>query len=112
LNRVLVLNSKELRSGLLKVYRCISLGLTEAEWRAIMGARRQLESAAVRQCNDLLRDALEGSGLPRPLQWVVEKRLKDRVFTDAELETAIKAARDCGAGAAQQEGKTEPQTTK
>ena len=82
----MVLNSEELRTGLLKVYRSLTLGLTEDEWRAIRGLREQLEAGARRQCNDLLRDA--------------------------ELEKEIEAARDCGAGAAQQEGKTEPQTTK
>ena len=43
------MNSPELRNGLLKVYQCLALGLTEAEWRAIKGLRRQLECAADRQ---------------------------------------------------------------
>ncbi len=50
--RALVLNSKELRSGLEKAYRCLAAGLTEDEWRAIRGARRQLETAAARQQED------------------------------------------------------------
>jgi hypothetical protein len=37
-----------LRSGLLKAYRCRSAGLTEEEWRAIMGLHRQLETAGGR----------------------------------------------------------------
>jgi len=110
--RTLVLNSRELRSGLLKVYRSLALGLSQDEWRAIQGARRQLERAAQRQRREWLREELAESGLPRPLQWVIERRLKSRDFTDAELETEIEAARDCGAGAAQPEGKTEPSTKK
>jgi hypothetical protein len=47
--RALVLNSRELRSGLLKAYRCRSSLLTEDEWRAIKGLYRQLETAAARQ---------------------------------------------------------------
>ena len=109
--RTLVLNSPELRLGLEKAYRCLTAGLTEDEWRAIMGARRQLEAAAGRQRREWLRDALAESGLPCPLQWVIEKRLKCHDFTQAELEAEIKAARSCGTGAAQQEGKTEPKAT-
>jgi hypothetical protein len=50
--RALVINSKELRSGLEKAYRCLAAGLTEDEWRAIMGAKQQLETAAARQQED------------------------------------------------------------
>ena len=95
--RTLVLNSRELRSGLEKAYRCVAAGLTSDEWRAIMGARRQLESAAARQRRDWLREALVASGLPRPLQWVIEKRLKGREFTLDELDAEIKKVLEGGA---------------
>ena len=107
--RTLVLNSGELRSGLEKAYRCLTAGLTNDEWRALCGARRQLESAAGRQRREWLRESLAESGLPRPLCWVIEKRLKCHDFTHAELEAEIKAARSRGTGASLPEGKTEPE---
>jgi hypothetical protein len=92
--RTLVLNTPELRSGLTKAYRCLGIGLTTDEWQALQGARRQLESAAGRQRREWLRDELAGSGLPLPLQWLVERQLKSREFTREELQAAIKAARE------------------
>jgi len=89
--RTLLLNTPELRSGLAKAFK-VSGYLTEDEWRALKGARRQLEAAAARQRRDWLRDALGASGLPRPLQWVIEKRLKSREFTSEELEAEIQVA--------------------
>jgi len=40
-----------------------------------------------------LRDALADSGLPRPIQWVVEKQLKKVDFTEEQLAAEIEAAR-------------------
>lgn len=91
--RTLVLNSPELRGALRVVYEG-GESLTEEEWQALLGARRQLESAAGRQRREWLREALAESGLPRPIQWVIEKRLKSRDFTTEELEAEIKTARD------------------
>ena len=88
--RTLVLNSPELRSALKKAYEGKGI-LAEEEWRALLGARRQLESAAARLRREWLREALAESGLPRPLQWVIEKRLKSREFTPEELEAEIQA---------------------
>ena len=92
--RTLVLNCPELRRGLEKVYRSITLGLTQDEWRAIQGAQRLLERAARRQRLQWLREALADSGLPVPLRWFVERQLKKREFTLEELEAEIKAARE------------------
>lgn len=91
--RTLVVNTPELRAGLVKAYRSLGIGLTEGEWRSLKGAARQLEAAAQRQRLQWLRDALADSGLPRPIQWVIEKRLKKVEFTEEELEAAIEAAR-------------------
>lgn len=89
--RVLVLNSEELRSALKGVYEGAET-LTEPQWRALLGVRRQLESAAGRQRREYLSHTLAESGLPRPLQWVIEKRLKSREFTPEDLAAEIKAA--------------------
>jgi len=91
--RTLVLNTPELRTGLLKAYRSLGIGLSEGEWRSLQGASRQLEAAARRQRLEWLREALAESGLPKPLAWVVEKRLKSREFTPEELATEIESAR-------------------
>lgn len=92
--RTLVLNSPELRRGLEKTYRYLGSGLTEDEWRALRGARQLLESAAGRQRREWLCEALAESGLPRPIQWLIEKRLKSRDFTPEELAAEIKSARE------------------
>lgn len=76
------------------------------EWRVVRGARRQLESAAGRQRREWLRDALAGSGFPRPLSWIIEKRLKSQDFTEEQLAVEIKAARESGSEAGQ--GRIEP----
>lgn len=91
--RTLVLNTPELRSGLLKVYRCLALGLTDGEWRAVMGLKRQLELGASVQRRAQLRVALADSGLPRPIQWVIEQELGGRDFSPEELAGLIEAAR-------------------
>ena len=57
------------------------------------GAAKQLEAAARRQRLDWLRDALADSGLPRPIQWLIEKRIKKGDFTEEELAVEIEAAR-------------------
>lgn len=98
LNRCLVLNNPELRSALRGVYEGAE-SLTAEEWRALLGARRQLETAAARQRREWLREALAESGLPKPLAWVIEKRLKGRDFTPEELEAEIQAAWEKLAGA-------------
>ena len=52
-----------------------------------------MEAAAQRQRLMWLRDALADSGLPRPIQWVVEKQLKKVDFTEEQLAAEIEAAR-------------------
>ena len=71
--------------------------MTEEEWRALKGARRQLESAAARKRCEWLREATVESGLPAWAQWSIVDRLKSRDFTPEELEAEIKAAREKGA---------------
>jgi DNA-binding LacI/PurR family transcriptional regulator len=92
LDRCLILNSPELRRALKGVYEGAAT-LTEAEWRALLGARRQLESAAARRRYEWLRNALAESGLPAWRQWGITDRLKSRDFTPEELEAEIQAAR-------------------
>ncbi len=60
--RTLCLNSPELRSALKGIYEGAET-LTEAEWRALLGARRQLEAGAARQRREWLREELAESGL-------------------------------------------------
>ena len=91
--RTLVLNSPELRGALKGIYEGAET-LTEAEWRALLGARRQLESGAARQRREWLREELAESGLAPWLQWGIVDRLKSRDFTPEELEAEIKAARE------------------
>jgi len=105
LTRVVVLNSPELRSGLQKAYRCLAAGLTEAEWRALRGVVTILEAAAARQSGEWLRDTLADSGLPKPVAWVIEKRLKGREFTEDELTAEIEAARQGCPGPKTEESK-------
>ena len=93
LMRTLVLNSPELRSALKGIYEGAET-LTEVEWRALLGARRQLESGAARQRREWLREELAESGLALWLQWGIMDRLKSRDFTWEELEAEIKAARE------------------
>ena len=93
--RALVLNSPELRSALKGIYEGAET-LTEAEWRALLGARRQLESGAARQRREWLQEELAESGLAPWLQWGIMDRLKSRDFTPEELEAEIKAARESG----------------
>ena len=90
MNRCLVLNSPELRSALKGVYECAER-LTEEEWRALLGARRQLETAAARERRKWLQDTLEASGLPRPIAWLIEKHFKGREFEPEGLEAEIQA---------------------
>ncbi len=91
----LVLNSPELRSALKGIYEGAET-LIEAEWKALLGARRQLESGAARQRRDWLREGLAESGLTLCLQWGIMDRLKSRDFTPEELIAEIKAARESG----------------
>ena len=95
MNRCLVLNSPELRSALKGIYEGAET-LTEAEWKALLGARRQLESGAARQRRAWLLEELADSGLALWLQWGITDRLKSRDFTPEELEAEIKAARESG----------------
>ncbi len=92
----LVLNSPELRSALKGIYEGAET-LIEAEWKALLGARRQLESGAARQRRDWLREELADSGLALWLQWGITDRLKSREFTPEELAAEINAAREKGA---------------
>ena len=89
----LVLNSPELRSALAGIYEGAET-LTEAEWKALLTARRQLESGAARQRCEWFREELAESGLALWLQWGIMDRLKSRDFTPEELEAEIKAARE------------------
>ena len=91
--RTLVLNSPQLRSALKGIYEGAET-LTEAEWRALLGARRQLEFGAARQRREWLQEELAESGLALWLQWGIVDRLKSRDFTPEELEVEIKAARE------------------
>jgi hypothetical protein len=87
----LVLNSPELRSALKGVYEGAET-LTEAEWKALLGARRQLEAGAARQRREWLQEATAESGLPLWMQWGIVDRLKSRDFAPEELEAEIQAA--------------------
>lgn len=91
--RTLILNSAELRSALKGIYEGAET-LIEAEWRALLLARRQLESGAARQRHRWLREELAESGLPIWRQWGIVDRLKSRDFTPKELEAEINAARE------------------
>ena len=91
MNRCLVLNSPELRSALKGVYEGAET-LTEAEWKALLGARRQLESGAARRRCEWLREATTESGLPLWAQWSIVDRLKSRELAPEELEAEIQAA--------------------
>ncbi len=91
--RTLVLNSPQLRSALKGIYEGAET-LTEAEWKALLSARRQLESGAARNRCAWLREATAESGLPLWAQWSIVDRLKSRDFTPEELEGEIKAARE------------------
>ena len=93
MNRCLVLNSPELRSALKGVYEGAET-LTEGEWRALLGARRQLEAGAARQRREWLQGELAESGLPTWVQWGILDRLKSHDFTPEELEAEIQAARE------------------
>ena len=86
-------NSPELRSALKGVYEGAET-LTEAEWKALLTARRQLESAAAKKRREWLQEALAESDLLPWLRWRVIDRLKSRDFTAEELEAEIKAARE------------------
>jgi hypothetical protein len=89
----LVLKSRQLRSALKTIYEGGS-EVTEDEWRALVGLRRALETAAGRQRRAWLRETLGESGLPQPLRWVIEHRMKRRDFTPEELAAEIWAARE------------------
>ena len=89
--RTLVLNSRELRSALKTVYEGGNK-LTEAEWRALAGLWRALETAAGKQRRAWLRETLRESGLPQPVQWLIEHRMKSRDFTPEELAADVRTA--------------------
>ncbi len=89
--RTLVLNSPDLRSALKGIYEGAET-LTEAEWKALLSARRQLESGAARTRCAWLREATAESGLPLWAQWSIVDRLKSREFEPEELEAEIQAA--------------------
>jgi hypothetical protein len=94
----LVLNSPELRSAL----KGISEGaatLTEAEWRAWLGLRREWESGAARQRRRWLEETLADSGREPRFAWGIIDRLKSPGFTLEELDAEIEAARERSAAA-------------
>ena len=74
--------------------RCRAETLRETEWKALLGARRQLEAGAARQRCKWLQEATAESGLPAWAQWGIVDRLKSRDFTPEELEAEIKAGRE------------------
>ena len=90
--RTLILNSEELRSALGVIYEG-GESLTEGQWRALLTARRQLESAAARERREWLQEELAETALPSWRQWQIIDRLKSRDFTPKELEAQIQAHR-------------------
>lgn len=105
--RCLVLNSPELRSALKGVYEGAAT-LKEAEWKALLGARRQLETAAARTHREWLREELAESGLPSWCQWIIIGRLKGRDFAPAELAAEIQSTHERLLDAAQSEAIKRP----
>ena len=91
--RTLVSNTVELRSALRKASQRLGFGFSDREWRSLKGCSWVLEAAAKRQRLGLLRASLSESGLPRPIQWFVEKKLKGVDFSPEELAAEIEAAR-------------------
>ena len=104
----LVLNSPELRSALRGIYEGAET-LTEAEWKALLGARRQLESAAAKKRREWLQEATAESGLPLWMQWGITDRLKSHDFTPEELEAEIQACRKRLSDGAQGEVEAAPE---
>lgn len=90
LMRTLVLNSTELRGALAGVYEGAAF-LTKAQWSALLGLRRQLESGAARQRREWLRTELSRSGSPLWAQWCIGQRLKGKDFAPRDLEAEIQA---------------------
>lgn len=106
--RTLVLNSEELRSALKGIYEGAE-ALSTGEWKALLTARRQLESAAARKRREWLIEGLAESGLPAWLRWRIVDRLKSHDFSPEELEAEIQAARKKLSDGEQGKGESTPE---